>query len=132
MISSLKSKSTTRELKSLRSLLARGNFGKIPWPELGSGMYPCAVYFFSKLRSYDGGNFGPWVSFEMFFFTFCVFKLFQFPVFLLNLVLLALQSLMSVDSDQMYSHPMSCQQAFSDPYLFFPFNMNSLIPETCC
>lgn len=59
-----------------------------------------SVFISSKLRNYGGGNFGPWVSSEMFFFSFCLFIPFQFPIqfFYLNLVLQTVQSLMSVDA----------------------------------
>ena len=40
-----------------------------------------SIFISSKLRNYGGGNFGPLVSFEVFFFSVCIFKTFQFSFF---------------------------------------------------
>lgn len=107
-----------------------GNLKDYPMTGIGTGnlsMY--SVFFSPKLRSYDDGNFGPWVSFEVFFFFFCIFKPFNLHFPPLNHVLLALQSLMTRLCLKI-SYPVFCEQAFSALYLFFSFNMSCFIPKT--
>lgn len=74
-------RSMIRELESLRSLLARVNFGTIPRPELGRESYPCTVHLFPLslaimvVAAWAHGSHP-----EVFFFSFCIVIAFQFPI----------------------------------------------------